>query len=61
MESLEIVQQTSAVILGAITMEEPAPPEAQEQQSAPDTTPEAQDVGFSPAPADFTETATPAA
>ena len=61
MESLEVVQQTSAVILGAITMEEPAPPEAQEQQSAPDTTPEAQDAGYSPAPADFAEAAPPTA
>ena len=61
MESLEVVQQTSAVILGAITMEEPAPPEAQEQQSAPDNTPEAQEAGYSPAPADFAEAATPTA
>jgi len=60
MESLEVVQQTSAVILGAIRMEEPDPAEAQEQQSAPDTTPEAQEAGYSPAPADFAE-ATPAA
>ena len=32
MESLEVVQQTSAVILAAIEMEEPVPPEAQEPQ-----------------------------
>jgi antirestriction protein ArdC len=61
MESLEVVQQTSAVILGAITMEEPAPAEAQKQQTAPDHTPEAEDAGYSPAPADFAEAATPAA
>ena len=36
MESLEVVQQTSAVILAAITMEEPVPPEAQEPQPAPE-------------------------
>ncbi len=55
MESLEVVQQTSAVILGAIRMEEPAPAEAQEPQSAPDAPPETQDAGYSPAPADFAE------
>ncbi len=43
MESLEVVQQTSAVILAAITMEEPAPPEAQEQQAAPDAIAETQE------------------
>ena len=59
MESLEVVQQTSAVILGAIRMEEPAPAEVQEPQSAPDAPPE--DAGYSPAPADFAETAEPAA
>jgi hypothetical protein len=61
MESLEVVQQTSAVILGAITMEEPAPLEAQEPQSAPEATPETQDAGYLPAPADTTEAAQPAA
>ena len=58
-ESLEVVQQTSAVILGAIRMEEPAPAEAQELQSAPDVPPE--DAGYSRAPADFAEAAEPAA
>jgi antirestriction protein ArdC len=61
MESLEVVQQTSAVILGAIRMEEPAPVEAQEPQSAPEAPPETQDAGYSPAPADFAEAAEPAA
>jgi antirestriction protein ArdC len=61
MESLEVVQQTSAVILGAIRMEEPAPAEAQEPQSAPDAPPETEDAGYSPAPADFAEAAEPAA
>jgi hypothetical protein len=61
MESLEVVQQTSAVILGAIRMEEPAPEEAQEPQSAPDAPPEAQDAGYSPVAADSAEAATPAA
>jgi hypothetical protein len=61
MESLEVVQQTSAVILGAIEMEEPVPPEAQELQSAPEATPEFQDAGSLPAPADTTEAAQPAA
>jgi hypothetical protein len=60
MESLEVVQQTSAVILAAITMEEPALAEAQEQQSASDQTPEVEDAGHTPAPTDFAE-ATPAA
>jgi len=61
MESLEVVQQTSAVILGAITMEEPATPEGQEQRSAPDHTPEAQDAGYTAASAHLAEAATPAA
>jgi len=61
MESLEVVQQTSAVILGAIRMEEPAPAEAQEPQPAPDATSETQEAGYAPAPADFAETAEPAA
>src|SRR5208283_1896467 len=39
MESLEVVQQTSAVILAAITMEQPVPPETQEPQSTSDATP----------------------
>ena len=39
MESLEVVQQTSAVILAAITMEKLAPPETKEPQTAPDTHP----------------------
>ena len=60
-ESLQVVQQTSAVILGAIRMEEPAPAEAQEPQSALDAPPETQDAGYSPAPADFAESAEPAA
>ena len=61
MESLEVVQQTSAVILAAITMEEPVPPEAQEPQTVPDATPEAHETGYSPAPADIAEAAQPAA
>jgi antirestriction protein ArdC len=61
MESLEVVQQTSAVILAAIEMEEPVPPEAQEPQSAPEATPETQDAGYLPAPADIAEAAQPAA
>ncbi len=59
MESLEVVQQTSAVILGAIRMEEPTPEEVQEPQSAPDAPHE--DAGYSPAPADFAEATEPAA
>ena len=61
MESLEVVQQTSAVILAAIEMEEPAPPEAQEPQSAPEATPETQEASYLPAPADVAEAAQPAA
>ena len=61
MESLEVVQQTSALILAAITMEEPVPPKALEPQSAPEATPETQDAGYLPAPADTTEAAQPAA
>jgi antirestriction protein ArdC len=61
MESLEVVQQTSAVILAAIEMEEPVPPEAQEPQSAPEATPETQDAGYLPAPADTAEAAQSAA
>jgi antirestriction protein ArdC len=57
MESLEVVQQTSAVILGAIRVEEPTPAE----ESAPTTTPEVQDAGYPSAPTDFAEAATPAA
>jgi hypothetical protein len=61
MESLEVVQQTSAVILAAIEMEEPVPPETQEPQTASDAAPETQDAGYMPAPADITEAAHPAA
>lgn len=61
MESLEVVQQTSAVILAAIEMEEPVPPEAQEPQPAPEATPETQEADYPPAPADFAEAAQPAA
>ena len=61
MESLEVVQQTSAVILAAIEMKEPVPPEAQESQSTPDATPDSQEASYSPAPADIAEAAQPAA
>jgi hypothetical protein len=61
MESLEVVQQTSAVILAAIEMEEPVPPEAQEPQSAPEATPETQEADYPSAPADFAVAAQPAA
>ena len=61
MESLEVVQQTSAVILAALKMEEPIQTDAQEPQSAPDATPETQETGYSPAPADIAEAAQPAA
>ena len=61
MESLEVVQQTSAVILGAIRMEEPAPAEVQEPPSAPYPPPDTQDAGYSPAPTEFAEAAEPAA
>jgi hypothetical protein len=61
MESLEVVQQTSAVILAAIEMEEPVPPETQEPQSAPEATAETQETGYLPAPADIAEAAQPAA
>ena len=61
MESLEVVQQTSAVILGAIRMEEPAPAEVQEPPSAPYPPPATQDAGYSPAPTEFAEAEEPAA
>ena len=65
MESLEVVQQTSAVILAAIKMEKLALPEtpvAEEPQSATEVKPEAQEASFSPTPADITtEAAQPAA
>ena len=65
MESLEVVQQTSAVILAAIKMEKPALPEtpvAEEPQSATEVKPETQEASFSPTPADITtEAAQPAA
>ncbi|MGA2965552.1 MAG: ArdC family protein [Terriglobales bacterium] len=61
MESLEVVQQTSAVILAAIEMEEPVPPEAQEPQSATETAPDNQEASYLPAPADIPETTQPAA
>ena len=61
MESLEVVQQTSAVILAAITMEEPVPQEAQEPQTASDVTPDTQEAGYLPAPEEITEAAQPAA
>jgi antirestriction protein ArdC len=60
MESLEVVQQTSAVILRAIRMEEPSPEEAQEPQPASDAPPETQDAGYSPAPTDLAGAAEPA-
>ena len=59
MESLEVVQQTSAVILAAIKMEEPIPP-TQEPQSATETALETQETVYSPAPADTAEAAQPA-
>jgi antirestriction protein ArdC len=61
MESLEIVQQSSAVILAAIEMEEPASLETQEPQFAPDAVPENQEAIYSPAPAEITDAAQPAA
>jgi antirestriction protein ArdC len=61
MESLEVVQQTSAVILAAITMEEPVPQEAQEPQTASDVTPDTQDAVYLPAPEEITKAAQPAA
>jgi len=61
MESLEIVQQTSAVILAAIEMEEPALPETQEPHSATATAPENQEASYLPAPVDMAEAAQPAA
>jgi hypothetical protein len=61
MESLEVVQQTSAVILAALEMEEAVPAEAQGQQSAPEAATEKQESTYSPASADTTEIAQPAA
>jgi antirestriction protein ArdC len=61
MESLEVVQQTSAVILAALKMEEPVPTEGQEPQSAPEATPKTQDESYSPEPAHIAEAAKPAA
>ena len=60
-ESLEVVQQTSAVILAAIEMEEPVPPETQEPQTATETAPDNQEASYSPVPADIAEAAQPAA
>jgi len=61
MESLELVQQTSAVILAAIEMEEPVPQETQEPQTAPETAPDNLETSYLPAPADMAEAAQPAA
>jgi hypothetical protein len=61
MESLEVVQQTSAVILAAIKIEEPAPPETQKPQPATDAVPDNQETSYLPAPADMAEAAQPAA
>ena len=61
MESLEVVQQTSAVILAAIEMEEPVPPETQEPQTATETAPDNQEASYLSAPADMAEAAQPAA
>ncbi len=61
MESLEVVQQTSAVILAAIKAEKPVPVETQEPQSATGIPPEDQGVSYSPEPAEITEAAQPAA
>jgi antirestriction protein ArdC len=61
MESLEVVQQTSAVILAAIKMEEPIPPDAEEPQSATDASPDNREASYSPAPAEIAEAAQPAA
>jgi antirestriction protein ArdC len=61
MESLEIVQQTAAVILAAIKMEEPVPPEGQEAQPATDATRDNQEASYSPASTDIAEVAQPAA
>jgi len=55
------VQQTSAVILAAIQMEEPIPPDAEEPPSATDAAADNHEASYSPAPADITEAAQPAA
>ena len=61
MESLEVVQQTSAVILAALKMEEPIPPDAEEPQSATEAAPDNHEASYSPAPADIAEAAQAAA
>jgi hypothetical protein len=61
MESLEVVQQTSAVILAAIEMEEPVSPETQEPQTATETAPDNQEASCLSAPADMAEAAQAAA
>ena len=66
MESLEVVQQTSAVILAAIKMEKPVlpeAPEAEEPQSATGMSTESEGVNIpaSPIPAESNEAVQPAA
>jgi len=60
MESLEVVQQTAAVILAAIKMEEPVSSEEQEPPATVATL-DSQEADYSPTSTDIAEAAQPAA